>query len=118
VRACKIAANRMKVAFVGDQSRQLMIAATCSANEWEKVQPQAEAASGNNGETNYHARSILADEQLRMEAQVRLSVTSNKFYTALIKEYFSNVWPTMETPWIRRDDMGKLLRLTGVLDVS
>jgi hypothetical protein len=49
-------------------------------------------------EANYHTRTILADEQLRMEAQVRLNVTSNKLYTALIKEYFSTVWPTVEPP--------------------
>src|SRR5215471_4356158 len=49
-------------------------------------------------EANYNARSILRDEKLRMKAQIRLNVTSNKLYTALIKEYFTNVWPTVKTP--------------------
>jgi hypothetical protein len=42
-------------------------------------------------EANEEARRILADEELRHEAQVRLNVTSNKLYTALIKEYFAAV---------------------------
>ena len=42
-------------------------------------------------EANYKARSILADKRLRDAAQVRLNVTSNRLYTALIKEYFANV---------------------------
>ena len=42
-------------------------------------------------EANYEAKSILADEALRTAAQVRLNVTRNKLYTALIKEYFKNV---------------------------
>ena len=49
-------------------------------------------------EANYHTRAILGDKQLRMEAQLRLNVTSNRLYTALIKEYFTNVWPTIEAP--------------------
>jgi hypothetical protein len=49
-------------------------------------------------EANYHTRAILADDQLRMQAQLRLNVTSNRLYTALIKEYFTNVWPTIEAP--------------------
>ena len=39
---------------------------------------------------NYAVKTVLADEKQRMEAQVRLKVTSNKWYTALIKEYFKN----------------------------
>ncbi|WP_315823315.1 hypothetical protein [Paraflavitalea speifideaquila] len=39
---------------------------------------------------NYKAKAVLADEQLRDAAQVRLNVTRNKLYTALIKEYFRN----------------------------
>jgi len=49
-------------------------------------------------EANYHARTILIDEELRKEAQLRLNVTSNKLYTALIKEYFADIWPTIEAP--------------------
>ena len=39
-------------------------------------------------EANYEAKTILADENLRMEAQVRLNVTRNRLYTALVREYF------------------------------
>jgi hypothetical protein len=39
-------------------------------------------------EANYSAKRIMANEVTRHEAQVRLDVTSNKLYTALIKEYF------------------------------
>lgn len=41
-------------------------------------------------EANYAAKEILADDELRNAARVRLNVTSNKLYTALIKEYFKN----------------------------
>ena len=40
---------------------------------------------------NYAAKTILADKELKDAAQVRLNVTTNKLYTALIKEYFKNV---------------------------
>ena len=43
------------------------------------------------GDANYEAKRILANEELRNEAQVRLNVTRNKLYTALIKEYFEAV---------------------------
>jgi hypothetical protein len=39
-------------------------------------------------EANYEAKTILANEELRNAAQVRLNVPRNKLYTALIKEYF------------------------------
>lgn len=39
-------------------------------------------------DANYQAKRIMANEELRQAAQVRLDVTSNKLYTALIKEYF------------------------------
>lgn len=39
-------------------------------------------------EANYKAKSVMADEELRHQAQIRLNVTSNKLYTALIREYF------------------------------
>ncbi|MDP4131835.1 MAG: hypothetical protein Q8918_15380 [Bacteroidota bacterium] len=42
-------------------------------------------------EANYEAKRILGDEAQRNAAQVRLNVTRNKLYTALIKEYFKNV---------------------------
>ncbi len=41
-------------------------------------------------EANYTAKSIMADEEKSKAAQVRLNVTRNKLYTALIKEYFKN----------------------------
>jgi disulfide oxidoreductase YuzD len=41
-------------------------------------------------EANYVVKAILADEEQSKAAQVRLNVTRNKLYTALIKEYFKN----------------------------
>ncbi len=41
-------------------------------------------------DANYHAKGILANEELRNAAQVRLNTTRKKLYTALIKEYFKN----------------------------
>ena len=38
-------------------------------------------------EANAEAHRVMADEQLRMTAQVRLNVTSNRLYRALISEY-------------------------------
>jgi hypothetical protein len=37
---------------------------------------------------NNYAQEILADEQQRNEAQIRLNVLRNKLYYALIKEYY------------------------------
>src|SRR5688572_28513624 len=48
-------------------------------------------------EANYEAKRILADEDLRIAAQVRLNVTRNKLYTSLIKEYFKNAQSPGET---------------------
>lgn len=48
-------------------------------------------------EANYEARRILANEELRTAAQVRLDVTRNKLYTSLIKEYFKNARSAGET---------------------
>ena len=39
-------------------------------------------------DAHYAAKAIMADETLRMEAQIRLNVTRNKLYTSLIREYF------------------------------
>lgn len=41
-------------------------------------------------EANYAVRKIMANEELASAAQVRLNVTRNKLYTALIKEYFKS----------------------------
>ncbi len=48
-------------------------------------------------EANYEAKRILADEELRNEAQVKLNVTRNKLYTALVKEYFKTMMSTGQT---------------------
>jgi hypothetical protein len=42
-------------------------------------------------DANEEAKEIMADEQLKNAAQVRLNVTSNKLYTALIKDYFRKI---------------------------
>ncbi|MBO9565343.1 MAG: hypothetical protein J7621_21380 [Niastella sp.] len=44
-------------------------------------------------EANEEAQRIMADEEQRHAAQVRLDVTSNKLYTALISEYFKAIQP-------------------------
>ena len=49
-------------------------------------------------DANYHAKGVIADEELRNAAQVRLNVTRNKLYTSLIKEYFKTVKEANETP--------------------
>ena len=41
-------------------------------------------------EANAAAKKIMDDDQAISEAQLRLNVTRNKLYTALIKEYFEN----------------------------
>jgi hypothetical protein len=41
-------------------------------------------------EAHFTAKGIMANEELASAAQVRLNVTRNKLYTALIKEYFNN----------------------------
>jgi hypothetical protein len=41
-------------------------------------------------EAHYRAKGIMANEDLASAAQVRLNVTRNKLYTALIKEYFKD----------------------------
>ena len=53
-----------------------------------KFSPKQKRAHAIMEEANEAAKKILADEKLRHAAQVRLNVTSNKLYTALIKEYF------------------------------
>jgi hypothetical protein len=44
-------------------------------------------------EANEEAQRIMADEEQRHAAQVRLDVTSNRLYTALISEYFKAIQP-------------------------
>lgn len=42
-------------------------------------------------DANYAAKGIMANEKLRDAALLRLNVTRNKLYTALIKEYWQKV---------------------------
>ena len=63
-----------------------------------KFSPRQKQLQNTMAEANYNARTILTNKKLRREAQLRLNVTSNKLYTALIKEYFTDVWPTIEAP--------------------
>jgi hypothetical protein len=42
-------------------------------------------------EANYRARGIIKDEALRNAALLRLNVTRNRLYNALVKEYFKTV---------------------------
>jgi hypothetical protein len=48
-------------------------------------------------DAHYQAKGVLATEELRVAAQVRLNVTRNRLYTALIKEYFKMALATEET---------------------
>jgi hypothetical protein len=41
-------------------------------------------------QAHFTAKGIMANEELASAAQVRLNVTRNKLYTAMIKEYFKN----------------------------
>lgn len=56
-----------------------------------KLSPKQKRINTIMEEANYEAKRIMADEELRSEAQVRLNVTRNKLYTALIKEYFKAI---------------------------
>jgi hypothetical protein len=44
-------------------------------------------------DANAEAKTVLTNEKLRDEALLRLNVTRNKLYTALIREYFKNARP-------------------------
>ena len=48
-------------------------------------------------EATYNAKGILANEELRNEAQIRLNVPRNRLYTALIREYFKIARSVPET---------------------
>jgi hypothetical protein len=47
---------------------------------------------------NAYATQIIEDVQLRNEAQVRLNVTRNRLYTALVSEFFKNHREIEENP--------------------
>ena len=53
-----------------------------------KLSPKQLAVNEVMYEANNVARSTIANEARRNEAQLRLNVTRNKLYTSLIKEYF------------------------------
>ena len=66
-----------------------------------KLSPKQKQVNEIMEEANYHAKGVIADEQLRNAAQVRLNVTRNKLYTALIKEYFKAIKEAKETPPVK-----------------
>jgi hypothetical protein len=39
---------------------------------------------------NEAAHQVIDDDQLKMEAQIRLDVSTNKLYTALVREFFQH----------------------------
>jgi hypothetical protein len=55
------------------------------------LSPKQVEVTENMAKANYAAKGILRDEKLRTEAQVRLNVTRNRLYPALVKEYFKNL---------------------------
>jgi hypothetical protein len=46
---------------------------------------------------NKLVKGIISNESLRNAAQLRLNVTRERLYTALISEYWKNFWGTDET---------------------
>lgn len=55
-----------------------------------KLSPKQLRINGIMEQANIYAKTIMADEDGKNAAQVRLNVTRNKLYTSLIKEYFRN----------------------------
>jgi hypothetical protein len=55
-----------------------------------KLTPKQKRINTIMADANEVAREILADEEQRDAAQVRLNVTRNRLYTALIREYFKS----------------------------
>ena len=54
-----------------------------------KLSPDQKRVNNMMEDANDEAKRIIADTELRDQAQVRLNVTRNKLYTALIREYFA-----------------------------
>lgn len=54
----------------------------------EKQEEVTEAMST----ANNYAKAIMKHESLRNEAQIRLNVTKERLYTALVSEYWKNNW--------------------------
>jgi hypothetical protein len=60
--------------------------------------PRQEQLQETMAEANYHAKGVIDNEDLKGKAQLRLNVTANKLYHALVREYIRNVWPTVVPP--------------------
>jgi hypothetical protein len=58
-----------------------------------KLSPKQLRVNETMEEANEEAKRIIADKKQCAEAQVRLNVTRNKLYTALIKDYFKRMLP-------------------------
>jgi hypothetical protein len=58
-----------------------------------KLSPKQLAVNEKMKEANSEAKRIMASDELRNQAQVRLNVTTNKLYTSLIQEYFKQPHP-------------------------
>src|SRR5512139_841326 len=54
-----------------------------------KLSPKQLRVNETMEEDNYYARGIILNDDLRNEAQIRLNLTRNKLYTALVKEFFA-----------------------------
>jgi hypothetical protein len=51
------------------------------------------------GTASHYAKNVIANEKLKKEAQVRLNVSSNRLYHALVKEYFQVNSKKIEDPY-------------------
>jgi hypothetical protein len=51
------------------------------------------------GDACYYAKKVIADEKLKKEAQVRLNVSSNRLYHALVREHFQVNSKKKEDPY-------------------
>jgi hypothetical protein len=56
-----------------------------------KLSAKQKQVNRNMEAANDFAKTIMADDAERNATQLRLNVTSNKLYTALIREYFKNI---------------------------
>jgi hypothetical protein len=56
-----------------------------------KLSEKQKQVNENMADATYRALGIIGNEELRNAAQIRLNVTRNKLYTALIKEHFKNL---------------------------
>ena len=62
-----------------------------------KLSPKQMQVNETMEKANREAKKILANAQLCHAAQVRLDVTRNRLYTALIKDYFKTAREAQET---------------------